>query len=109
MVGSRKGRVTGGGWDLANTLVLPPHQHNMDRVSRDSYLRVSKTHTEPDACQPLPPTTQLAAASKPRAVIQLSHVCWVDREGLVGALGALQCKAYSQGWAWKMLMVKKLP
>ena len=81
----------------------------MDGLSCSSYLCVSKTHTEPDACQPLPPTTQLATASKPKAGIQLLHVCWVDREGLVGALGALQCRAHSQEWAWKMLMVKKLP
>lgn len=32
MVGSTQGRETGGGWDLANTLVLLPHQHNMDGI-----------------------------------------------------------------------------
>lgn len=34
---------------------------------------------------------------------------WVDREEPASALGALQCKAHSQGWAQKMLMAKKLP
>lgn len=39
----------------------------------------------------------------------MSCACWVHWEGLVGALGAWQCKAHSQGLARKMLMVKKLP
>lgn len=39
----------------------------------------------------------------------MSCACWVHWEGLVGALGAWQCKAHGQGLACKMLMVKKLP
>lgn len=57
------GLVTGGRWSLANTLVLPPHQHSMDGVSCGSYLCVCKTHPESGATQQQLPASQGLAPS----------------------------------------------